>query len=323
MSVHELRIYSHNVQRNYGFTEVLLENLKDSCDVLFIQEPPWNLIRRAFSSSDKEGEKVVGPPLHPDWVVLFPRIKNAADHPRVMTYVNRQLSAMRPAYRSDLCLSNDIMVLSLRGSEELLLMNVYSDREGTAIKWLSDHGGALPRLFYMGGDFNCHSDVWDPGCARMDRSRSNSLLLFAEEQGLELSLGDEDGPVPTHYPHARALRPLVIDLMFIRHELSCWCVRAVHHTECGPSDHAPLTIVLLVRPIRGELGPDRIAPDSEEEVGFLMDLEGLIFSEMSSLPLESSQDVQRMSEVFSGVSDIAWTRWSRPSRPNPRSNSWW
>ena len=59
-----IRIYSQNVQKNYVLVDSLLEFQKDLYDILFIQEPPWNFIRFAPSTSSSGGQEVVGAPIH-------------------------------------------------------------------------------------------------------------------------------------------------------------------------------------------------------------------------------------------------------------------
>jgi hypothetical protein len=64
----ELRIFSQNVNRNYGYMDSLLSSEElDIYDLLFIQEPPWKHIRTAPSTSSPEGEDVIGAPLNPAW----------------------------------------------------------------------------------------------------------------------------------------------------------------------------------------------------------------------------------------------------------------
>ena len=67
MDYNYVRICSQNVQRNFGYVDSLLEEKKDLFDILFLQEPPWNTIRRTFSTSNVAGDAVMGPPVHPDW----------------------------------------------------------------------------------------------------------------------------------------------------------------------------------------------------------------------------------------------------------------
>ena len=68
-----IRIYSQNVRKNYVLVDSLLESQKDLYDILFIQEPLWNFIHFAPSTTVSGGDEVIGAPIHPDWtqVVLF------------------------------------------------------------------------------------------------------------------------------------------------------------------------------------------------------------------------------------------------------------
>jgi hypothetical protein len=57
----KLRIFSQNVNRNYGYMDSLLSSEElDLYDLLFIQEPPWKHIRTAPSTSSPEGEDIIG-----------------------------------------------------------------------------------------------------------------------------------------------------------------------------------------------------------------------------------------------------------------------
>jgi len=60
-----IRIYSQNVQKNYMLVDSFLESQKDLYDILFIQEPPWNFIQLAPSTSSLSGQEIVGAPIHP------------------------------------------------------------------------------------------------------------------------------------------------------------------------------------------------------------------------------------------------------------------
>ena len=62
-----IRIYSQNVQKNYVLVNSLLETQKDLYDILFIQEPPWNFICFALSTTTPRGDEVVSALIHPDW----------------------------------------------------------------------------------------------------------------------------------------------------------------------------------------------------------------------------------------------------------------
>ena len=89
-----IRIYSQNVQKNYVLVDSLLESQKDLYDILFIQEPPWNFIRFAPSTTASGGDEVVGAPIHPDWtqVVRFPQ--NSEQTPRALSILDCLGSAL-------------------------------------------------------------------------------------------------------------------------------------------------------------------------------------------------------------------------------------
>jgi len=84
----DIRVYSHNVAKNYMYLDVLLETLYNDFDVLFVQEPPWRTIRQAPSSSNKEGDDVIGAPMHPEWLYMVRPPQND-QAPRVMAFVSK------------------------------------------------------------------------------------------------------------------------------------------------------------------------------------------------------------------------------------------
>ena len=65
-----VKIFSQNVQKNSVHVEALLVRHSNNYDIIFIQEPPHHEIRKAPSSSNVEGEAVIGAPMHPEWLYL-------------------------------------------------------------------------------------------------------------------------------------------------------------------------------------------------------------------------------------------------------------
>jgi hypothetical protein len=111
-SVGEVRIFSQNVAKNYLHVDYLLECLKDTFDILFVQEPPWRTVRTTVSTTNPEGADVVGAPKHPDWLYMV-RPPDASGKPRTMAYVHNRLARLRPSLRRDIIDHRDIMVVSL------------------------------------------------------------------------------------------------------------------------------------------------------------------------------------------------------------------
>jgi hypothetical protein len=164
-----LRIFCQNVNRNYGFLDSLLASLNDDFDLLFIQEPPWQFIRSAPSSSNREGESVFGHPISPNWGSIIrppdwtgfevglglPTVDPEPVVPRVMVYFNVRIASLKPTYWRDLFDHRDILLFSLGlGGDAQLFANVYSDKQHVAIRALYEDVVAIPKLHFMCGDFN-------------------------------------------------------------------------------------------------------------------------------------------------------------------------
>ena len=178
-------------------------------DVIFIQEPPIRELRKAPSSSNQEGEAVIGTPIHPEWLYVARPINSTDRIPRVMAYINKRLKHMRPSLWLDLINHPDIQVLSLFNEErEYCLLNIYNADNNSALMHLSDcTDDLLNSIVYMGSDFNIHAHLWDPTFRGPEQPECWDLLLeTAEELGLELSLPENPGS--THIPRDRSKQHL-------------------------------------------------------------------------------------------------------------------
>ncbi|KXN81366.1 hypothetical protein AN958_05137 [Leucoagaricus sp. SymC.cos] len=153
-------------------------------DILFFQEPPWRIIRQMVSTTSTEGDDVVGAPKHPDWLYMV-RLPSGGQNPCIMAYVHRRLAILHPSMRRDIIDHHDLLVLLLfTPCGTVNLLNVYSDDAHTAINLLCQEADQLPAFIYMGGDFNCHSEVWDSSCTSHPLV-AQRLLELASDVGLE------------------------------------------------------------------------------------------------------------------------------------------
>ena len=119
-----IRIYSQNVWKNYMLVDSLLETQKDLYDILFIQEPPWNFIRFAPSTSSPGGQEVVGAPIHPEWTQVVQISQDSEQMPRVMCFIHFRLSRLHFALRRDIVNHRDIQLLSFFNRDKCqFLMN--------------------------------------------------------------------------------------------------------------------------------------------------------------------------------------------------------
>jgi hypothetical protein len=68
-----------------------------------------------------------------------------------------------PKLRTDLVDHQDILLISLGEGDHLrYFMNVYNDGACTALNYIEGRLHALPEINVTMGDFNLHSQLWDP-----------------------------------------------------------------------------------------------------------------------------------------------------------------
>ncbi|KAF9471349.1 hypothetical protein BDN70DRAFT_901416 [Pholiota conissans] len=212
-------------------------------DILFIQEPPWSLICKTVSSSNKDGGDVIGVPKHPEWITVVPVTKPDCK-PRVLAYCHNRLTHLQPSLCRDIIDHPDIIALSVfTHGQTLNFMNIYSDDQNTVIFHVAGKSGSLPSFVYIGGDFNYHSSVWDPK-ESSHRMVPVALLESAADLGLELAMPDNPGPML--YPYNQEFCPLVIDLIFLRSQDVLACMPHREIGIQGSSDHIPISAVILL-----------------------------------------------------------------------------
>ncbi|KAF5319438.1 hypothetical protein D9619_008864 [Psilocybe cf. subviscida] len=287
----------------------------------YAQEPPWRLIRTAPSAASVEGEEVVGAPNHPQWLAMV-RPPEPDTPPRVIAYVSTRLSAWRPSMRRDVIDHRDVLVLSLFAEGHTFnFMNVYSDSEFTAIRLLSDCADTLPQFHYMGGDFNCHSSVWDPVPRAPNVAASHWLLQAAAEIGLELATVANPGP--THIPRDVTKRPSVIDLVFLPVTLSAAVSTERVIDDQSDSDHIPLLTSVPISPAVQTATRRCLPSDPEKAQAFLDDLVTKLRLIVPDDVADTPDDVEAAAKAVADAFSAAWVAHSRDSNVTRRSNPWW
>ena len=148
-------IYLQNVRKNYVLVDSLLESQKDLYNILFIQEPLWNFIQYAPSTSSPSGQEIVSAPIHPEWTQVVQFSQDSEQIPRVMCFIHSRLSRLCFALGRDIVDHRDIQLLFFFNRDRCqFFMNVYSDDLYTAVNFLSREALNIPNLLYMGEDFN-------------------------------------------------------------------------------------------------------------------------------------------------------------------------
>ncbi|KXN88315.1 hypothetical protein AN958_07460 [Leucoagaricus sp. SymC.cos] len=318
-AIGDVRVFSQNVNRNYMHVDYVLEALKDTYDILFLQELPWRTIRQTVLMTSEEGDDVVGAPKHPDWLYMV-KLPTNGQNPHVMAYVHWCLAVLHPSMQRDIIDHHDLFVLSLFTPHEMVnLLNVYSDDAHTAINLLSQDIDQLPAFIYMGSDFNCHSEVWDSSCTSHPLV-AQRLLELASDVGLEWARPSNPGLM--HIPHNPDLAGSVINLVFTAPSASVSDLPRLDLDQCGPSDHVPISTLVPLSEIDIRVTRMVILRESPEESGFLIDLAtGLRSLDVGDLSSSDRIEVAALAvaEIFSST----WNAHAKEITVTGRSRSWW
>ncbi|KAI0702175.1 Endonuclease/exonuclease/phosphatase, partial [Earliella scabrosa] len=310
----------HNVNHNNAHTSSTLETFASSCDVLCIQEPWHGRLKPVASTADVgPHERVIegflhGTVIHPNWQLLTPGFDA-----RVACYVNRRL--VNAISRLHAAVSHrDCMLLSLTlraDADPVQILNVYNDTRGEAVRYLHRVLQDLPAIDCMGGDFNTHATLWDPGYSEDGAERIHNVTSLFDNLGL--SILNTPG-VATHYPHNSTLRPTVIDLVAVPAGTRTSPLDVLTD-DMGMSDHAPLRVSLHTA-LWSTHGDPTIPAGSEEEKLFLDDVrkntEFISADVISDIPSLR----ERVDQLFAAIAS-AWETHARPRRFSHKSNTWW
>ncbi|KXN89369.1 hypothetical protein AN958_05702 [Leucoagaricus sp. SymC.cos] len=317
--IRDICIFSQNVNRNYAHVDYVLEALKDNFDVLFFQELLWRTIRQTVSMISEKGNDIMGVPKHPNWLYMV-RLPTNGQNPHVMAYIHRHLAVLRPSMWRDIIDYHDLFILSLFTPHGMVnLLNVYSNDTHMVINLLAREVNQLPAFIYIGGDFNCHSEVWDPSCM-LHPLVAQHLLELASDVGLEWA--QPSNPGLTHILHNPNLARSVIDLIFIAPLISVSDLPQLDLDQHGPLDHVPISTLLPLSEIEIQVSYMVIPRESPEESGFLIDLAtGLQSLDMGDL---SSPDwIEAAASMVAEVFSSTWNAHVKEIIVMGQSWSWW
>jgi len=155
----DIKIFLQNVRKNSLLINTILK-IYSSFDIIFIQEPSWSSIRFIPSSSNCEGDTLIGMVNHPNWLTFVRSNTSKTGYPRVVAYINIRLSFFCFSLRKDIIDHRDILLISFfNKSDPFWLMNVYSDSSHSALKYLKDTEVNLHNFLIMTGDFNIRDSL--------------------------------------------------------------------------------------------------------------------------------------------------------------------
>jgi len=318
MIVENLKILSQNVCKNSLLVKTLLEALTHF-DIILIQEPPWSEIHKIPSSSNCEGDPLMGSSHHPNWMTFARIPSNNKDFPRVLAYVNIHLSALHFLLRKDIFNHRDVSLISFSNNNTCFyILNVYSDLSHTVLKYLKDTEANINNVVLMTGDFNIRDSLWD-SFFPFHLSISDNLIIVADS--FNLALSSLTNPCPTRYSDMAGESNSVIDLMFLHYDLSELDQHSILPESCLSSDHAPLTVIIPLSEEIIQMSKLILAPKSNQESEFIKD----VISKFKDLDTTSIKDINKLERVikqFSTIIDQAWTKNTKKSKISKHSKQW-
>jgi len=150
-----LKIFSQNIRKNKTLMNIILENNKNTMDVILVQELPKSLIRCVPSHTDPLGDPIYGTPNHPDWTLFIRQDPAQENYMRVATYINKKLLKIRFTLRPDIINHRDINVLAFHSGQHInYIINVYSNNNQNALQFLNQNIIDLNDIVVITGDFN-------------------------------------------------------------------------------------------------------------------------------------------------------------------------
>jgi len=208
----DIEIFSQNVRKNSLLINTILE-VHSFFNIIFIQEPSWSSIHSIPSSSNCEGDTLVGMVNHPNWLTFVRPNTSEIDYPRVIAYINIRLSSFCFSLHKDIIDHRDILLISFFNKGDILwLINVYSDSSHSTLKYFKDTEVNLHNLLIMTGDFNIRDSLWDSSFP-YHSSISDDLIIIADS--LDSSLSIPTNQTSTRYTDNVNKSNSTIDLMFI------------------------------------------------------------------------------------------------------------
>ena len=289
-------------------------------DIILIQEPPWSEIRKIPSSSNCDGEPLIGTCHHPNWIAFARYPSNNNDFPRVLSYVNIRLNSLRFLFRKDIFDHRDINILFFSNNDICYyILNIYSDSSHSALKYLKDTEVNVNNVLFMTGDFNIRDNLWDLSFP-FHSSISDDLFMIADS--FDLALSSPTNPGPTRFSDTAGESNSVIDLMFLRCSSTELDYHSILPESWLSSDHVSLSIDIPICDEVIQLSKLVITPGSKQEQEFIKD----VIENFKSFDISNIETIECLNQIVDQLGFIIeqmWSKNAKRSRISKHSKQWW
>jgi hypothetical protein len=285
-----------------------------------IQEMPWANYKRVASTTNKNGDIVMGTVRHASFVCIGDSKTSS-----VCIYVNRRLSHLSPVSEEITGLDKDnVLLLHLtlgNRNEYIRILNVYNHpKDMSAVRALINNEDMLPHIDACLGDFNMHHSLWDPP----DTNNRHSALaadLIATLQGLlGMCLINSLGHACTWSSNNANVRDQVLDLAWVESSKARKATLDIDMMGRFNSDHA---ILLLTLPCDIEAPPLRPTIKRGSKTGYLFSMELRKLFHLLPVSYGSYEDIQRTCDALYSDLDRIWHKHATNPRSSKHSSSWW
>ena len=227
------------------------------------------------------------------------------NYARVATYVNKQLLKMRFTLCLDIVNHWDINVLAFHNNHDMnFIINVYSDSDQTAWRFLSQNIINLDNTIIMTGDFNIRDSNWDPNYHHYF-IHTEDLITIADSLGLELS--PPLNPGPTRFVDNPCNSNSVIDFVFLPPNNKGFSQHKLYSDIHKPLDHIPLVIEVGIADIDIDHSIRLISKDNQEEKDFVTSLTKKV-SNLNSSDIKTKEDLESLVQQLAYMFENAWNR---------------
>ena len=319
MNCNVLKFFSQNIRKNKLIINTILET-QSLYDIIFIQELPWLIICSIPSSSNCDGEPLVGVLHHPNWYTFTRNLTNQSNSPRVITYINICILHFCFSLWNDILNHRDISWISFLNQGSIYFMlNVYSDSSQLALKYLKDTKASIYNVIIMTGDFNIRDSRWDPSYS-FHSIHSDSLFDISDSFSLNISNPIEN--VSTRYSDNDHNANSVLDLVFLCPSFPEFNQHCIHSDWRMSSDHAPITIEVSICEERISLSWRSLAKGSNEEKQFIKDII-LIIKNLNTSFILNAETLEEVVHRLASKVEESWQRNLKAVKITRHSKAWW